>query len=58
MRRASAGSGLAEAGKGGTDREAVAAAFAEACAQAVHRARNPGKYGDVDDVSRWSAVGP
>ncbi|MCT9138659.1 tyrosine-type recombinase/integrase [Streptomyces violarus] len=31
----------------GTDQEAVAAAFAEACAQAVDRARNPGEYGDL-----------
>ncbi|MFG2579594.1 tyrosine-type recombinase/integrase [Streptomyces solisilvae] len=30
----------------GTDEDAVAAAFAEACAQAVDRARNPSKYGD------------
>ncbi|MFG2338185.1 tyrosine-type recombinase/integrase [Streptomyces yangpuensis] len=33
----------------GTSKEAVEAAFAEACAQAVDRARHPGKYGDVDD---------
>lgn len=32
----------------GTDRDAVAAAFADAGSQAVDRARNPGKYGDVD----------
>ncbi|MDI3424258.1 hypothetical protein [Streptomyces luteolus] len=32
----------------GTDRDAVIAAFDEACAQSVDRARNPGKYGDVD----------
>ncbi|WP_328311588.1 site-specific integrase [Streptomyces sp. NBC_00442] len=31
----------------GTDQQAVAAAFAEACAQAVDRARNPGNYGDT-----------
>ncbi|MFG3295658.1 tyrosine-type recombinase/integrase [Streptomyces sp. NPDC048179] len=31
----------------GTDREAVATAFTDACAQAVDRARNPGKYGDA-----------
>ncbi|MEU3337486.1 hypothetical protein [Streptomyces sp. NPDC006668] len=30
----------------GTDREAVIAASADARAQAVDRARNPGKYGD------------
>jgi len=30
----------------GTDREAVTTAFADACAQAVDRARNPRKYGD------------
>ncbi len=33
----------------GTDKEAVAVAFAEACAQAVDRARHPGKYGDMGD---------
>ncbi|RPK38634.1 tyrosine-type recombinase/integrase [Streptomyces sp. ADI93-02] len=33
----------------GTDKEAVEAAFAEACAQAVDRAQNPGKYGDTDE---------
>ncbi|MFD7118330.1 hypothetical protein ACFWAA_14950 [Streptomyces sp. NPDC059922] len=33
----------------GTDKAAVEAAFAEACAQAVDRARNPGKYGDTHD---------
>ncbi|MFH9735525.1 hypothetical protein [Streptomyces sp. NPDC017260] len=33
----------------GTDKAAVEAAFAEACAQAVDRARNPGKYGDTDE---------
>jgi integrase len=33
----------------GTDETAVETAFAEACAQAVDRARNPGKYGDTDD---------
>ncbi|MFF4605763.1 tyrosine-type recombinase/integrase [Streptomyces sp. NPDC001339] len=32
----------------GTDRDAVAAAFEEARAQAVDRARNPERYGDVD----------
>ncbi|MFJ9211499.1 tyrosine-type recombinase/integrase [Streptomyces sp. NPDC102264] len=32
----------------GTDREAVADAFAEACAQAVDRSRNPERYGDVN----------
>jgi len=32
----------------GIDNDAVAAAFVEACAQAVDRARNPGKYGDSD----------
>lgn len=31
----------------GTDKEAVAVAFAEACAQAVDRARCPDKYGDM-----------
>ncbi|MFH9739284.1 tyrosine-type recombinase/integrase [Streptomyces roseolus] len=33
----------------GTDKGAVEAAFAEACAQAVDRAQNPGKYGDTDE---------
>ncbi|MGW9497467.1 tyrosine-type recombinase/integrase [Streptomyces prasinus] len=33
----------------GTDKAAVAEAFAAACAQAVDRAQHPGKYGDVDD---------
>ncbi|MFE7949945.1 tyrosine-type recombinase/integrase [Streptomyces sp. NPDC057426] len=33
----------------GTDKAAVEAAFTEACAQAVDRARNPGKYGDTDE---------
>ncbi|MFI5800617.1 hypothetical protein [Streptomyces sp. NPDC051677] len=33
----------------GTDKDAVAAALAEACAQAVDRARDPGKYGDSDE---------
>ncbi|MFF3192947.1 hypothetical protein [Streptomyces misionensis] len=33
----------------GSDKAAVEAAFAEACAQAVDRARNPGKYGDTDE---------
>ncbi|EOT03938.1 hypothetical protein K530_11163 [Streptomyces noursei CCRC 11814] len=32
----------------GTDQGAVTAAFGEACAQAVDRARNPGRYGDLD----------
>ncbi|WP_434591960.1 tyrosine-type recombinase/integrase [Streptomyces sp. A5-4] len=32
----------------GVDQESVAAALREACAQAVDRARNPGKYGDLD----------
>ncbi|MFB7780040.1 tyrosine-type recombinase/integrase [Streptomyces bauhiniae] len=32
----------------GTDQDAVTAAFRETCAQAVDRARNPGKYGDID----------
>ncbi|MFE2156619.1 tyrosine-type recombinase/integrase [Streptomyces lydicus] len=32
----------------GTDQDAVAAAFGEACAQAVDRARNPERYGDID----------
>ncbi|PZH16440.1 site-specific integrase [Streptomyces sp. NTH33] len=31
----------------GTDKDAVTAALANACAQAVDRARNPGRYGDV-----------
>ncbi|MEW1872024.1 tyrosine-type recombinase/integrase [Streptomyces caelestis] len=31
----------------GTDEDAVAAAYAEACAQAVDRAKDPGKYGDT-----------
>ncbi|MEU0443865.1 tyrosine-type recombinase/integrase [Streptomyces tendae] len=31
----------------GTDQKAVTAAFAEACAQAVDRAKNPGEYGDL-----------
>ncbi|WP_112465240.1 tyrosine-type recombinase/integrase [Streptomyces triticisoli] len=31
----------------GTDKDAVTAALADACAQAVDRARNPGRYGDV-----------
>ncbi|MEU6121858.1 tyrosine-type recombinase/integrase [Streptomyces sp. NPDC047123] len=38
-----------EAAVRGTDREAVTAAFAEACAQAVDRAQNPGNYGDTDE---------
>jgi integrase len=33
----------------GTDKAAVAAAFAEALEQAVDRAQNPGKYGDSSD---------
>ncbi|MFC8075989.1 tyrosine-type recombinase/integrase [Streptomyces sp. NPDC057307] len=33
----------------GTDKDAIAAAFAEACAQAVDGARNPSKYGDSDE---------
>lgn len=33
----------------GTDKAAVEVAFVEACAQAVDRARNPGKYGDTDE---------
>ncbi|MET8473959.1 site-specific integrase [Streptomyces sp. NPDC006422] len=33
----------------GTDKTAVAAAFAEACAQAVDRALDPSKYGDTAD---------
>ncbi|MEU2345936.1 tyrosine-type recombinase/integrase [Streptomyces sp. NPDC013082] len=33
----------------GTDEVAVKTAFAEACAQAVDRAQNPGKYGDTDE---------
>lgn len=33
----------------GTDKAAVKIAFAEACAQAVDRARNPGRYGDTDE---------
>ncbi len=33
----------------GTDKDAVEAAFAEARAQAVDRAQNPGKYGDTDE---------
>ena len=32
----------------GTDKDAVAAAFAEACAQAVDRAKNPSEYGDAE----------
>ncbi|MFI1738648.1 tyrosine-type recombinase/integrase [Streptomyces sioyaensis] len=31
----------------GTDKDAVCAAYAEACAQAVDRSREPGRYGDV-----------
>ncbi|MCX4407039.1 MULTISPECIES: hypothetical protein [unclassified Streptomyces] len=33
----------------GTDKAAVEAAFTEACAQAVDRARNPGNCDDTDD---------
>ncbi len=33
----------------GMDKTAVEVAFVEACAQAVDRARHPGKYGDTDD---------
>jgi hypothetical protein len=33
----------------GTDGEAVAAAMVKACAQAVDRAKDPGKYGDAPD---------
>lgn len=33
----------------GTDKAAVEAAFAEACAQAVDRAQHPWKYGDTKD---------
>ncbi|WP_432140348.1 tyrosine-type recombinase/integrase [Streptomyces sp. bgisy084] len=32
----------------GTDHDAVIAAFGDACAQAVDRARNPERYGDID----------
>jgi len=32
----------------GTDQDAVVAAFDEACAQAVDRARNREGYGDID----------
>ncbi|MFG2778242.1 tyrosine-type recombinase/integrase [Streptomyces prunicolor] len=32
----------------GTDQDAVGAAFDEACTQAVDRARNPERYGDID----------
>ncbi|WP_329324504.1 tyrosine-type recombinase/integrase [[Kitasatospora] papulosa] len=38
-----------EANARGTDQALVEAAFAEACAQAVDRAQNPGKYGDTDE---------
>ncbi|MFE1559601.1 hypothetical protein ACFW6V_32015 [Streptomyces sp. NPDC058734] len=38
-----------EASARGTNTLAVEKAFAEACAQAVDRARNPGKYGDADE---------
>ncbi|MDH6435667.1 integrase [Streptomyces sp. SAI-144] len=33
----------------GADKAAVEHAFPEACAQAVDRAKNPGKYGDIDE---------
>ncbi|SED42417.1 tyrosine-type recombinase/integrase [Streptomyces sp. 2314.4] len=33
----------------GTDQAAVTVALADACAEAMDRARNPGKYGDTDD---------
>ncbi|MFI1851799.1 hypothetical protein [Streptomyces sp. NPDC020480] len=33
----------------GTGKAAVEVAFAEACAQAVDRAENPGKYGDTEE---------
>ncbi|AKN71599.1 integrase [Streptomyces sp. PBH53] len=48
IRRPGAGQEV-EAQVRGTDKAAVEAAFAEACAQAVDRARHPGKYGDTDD---------
>ena len=32
----------------GPDENAIAGAFADVCAQAVDRAKNPGKYGDAD----------
>lgn len=32
----------------GTDQDAVVAASGNACAQAVDRARNPERYGDID----------
>ncbi|MFI6409330.1 hypothetical protein [Streptomyces sp. NPDC050548] len=38
--------GVIDVRASGTDEVAVAAAFAAACAQAVDRARDPGKYGD------------
>ncbi|MFF7637746.1 tyrosine-type recombinase/integrase [Kitasatospora sp. NPDC008050] len=41
--------GLVEAQVRGTDKCAVAEAFAEARAQAADRAKHPGKYGDADD---------
>ncbi|MFD9789296.1 hypothetical protein ACFWYX_35940 [[Kitasatospora] papulosa] len=47
-RRLGSGQGV-EAQVRGTDKAAVEAAFAEACAQAVDRAENPGKYGDTDE---------
>ncbi|MFD7450995.1 hypothetical protein [Kitasatospora sp. NPDC059827] len=40
---------LVEAQVCGTDKSAVAAAFAEAVEQAADRARNPGKFGDTSD---------
>ncbi|MEH0521184.1 site-specific integrase [Streptomyces stelliscabiei] len=33
----------------GTDKDAVVMVFGEACAQAVDRAKNPGRYGDTDN---------
>jgi hypothetical protein len=47
--RRSGPEGLVEAQVRGTDKSAVAAAFAEARSQAVDRAQNPGKYGDSAD---------
>ncbi|MCX4395223.1 tyrosine-type recombinase/integrase [Streptomyces sp. NBC_01767] len=47
-RRSGAGQEV-EAQVRGTARTAVEAAFTEACAQAVDRAQNPGKYGDSDE---------
>lgn len=48
VRRPGAGQEV-EAQVRGTDKKAVETAFAEACAQAADRARNPGKYGDADE---------